>query len=150
MDIKQYKKDLKYGFNAEVEILKVINKFFKAEKTKNKYAFFDFRDNTNKIDFELKTRRIYKGQYDTIFFAKHKLISGRKRIKEGDTNRVIYLFCFNKKYNPTRKVLYYWEDDGTDDGLEFIECGNYARGDKPKPLVAINIDKLKLFKYCPH
>jgi hypothetical protein len=144
-----YTKDEAYGFEAEKHIFNKVKTKFDIIKN-NRYNFFDFRDDTNQIDFELKTRRITKDKYPTIFFAKHKLDYGRKRIKEGKTKRVIYLFCFDKKKDRTKKVLYFWEDDGKDDHIKITMCGNYARGDVAKPLVNLDIDQLKLFKYCPH
>ena len=141
-----YTKDEAYGFNAEALIFEKIKTKFAITKN-NRYNFFDFRDDTNKIDFELKTRRITKGKYPTIFFAKHKLDSGRKRIKEGITKRVIYLFAFDSKKHIGKKTLYFWEDTGTDESIKITMCGNYARGDKPKPLVNLDIDQLQSFKY---
>jgi hypothetical protein len=142
-----YTKDEAYGFEAEKQIYNKVNTKFEIKKN-NRYNYFDFRDDTNQIDFELKIRRITKDTYPTIFFAKHKLDYGRKRIKEGITKRVIYLFCFNSRKDPTKKVLYFWEDTGSNEHIKITMCGNYARGDKPKPLVNLDIDQLKLFKYC--
>jgi hypothetical protein len=81
MDLKKFNADLKFGNEGEKLIISKVNKLFNVYKTKNKFAFFDYRDDDNKIDFELKTRRIYKGQYPTIFFAKHKLESGKEKKK---------------------------------------------------------------------
>ena len=147
MDQQQFKKDLKFGFANEYPTLQKINTKFKdTYKTKKQFDNFDYRNDTLKIDLELKTRRIYKGQYDTIFFGKNKLLKGRKRKAEGLTDRIIYLFCFNKKKDKTKQVLYYWEDMGTDEDFKITMCGNYKRGDKAKELVDLDITKLKIFK----
>ena len=144
---KIYSADKTFGSDGETLILRKIKKVFTdCKKTPDKYNFFDFRDDTLKIDFELKTRRIYKGQYPTIFFAKHKLETGRKRKDEGITDRIIYLFCFNKKQDPTKQVIYYWEDLGTDGDFFISNCGNYKRGDVAKPLINVDVNKLKLLR----
>lgn len=149
MDYKKQKADLNLGLGNEPRVLSIINKTFsESYKTKNQYNYFDYRNDNLKIDYELKTRRVYKGQYPTIFFAKHKLESGRKRKAEGITNRVIYLFSLLSKKDKTKQKLYYWEDMGTDEDFKITQCGNFARGDKAKPLIDLDITKLKLFKYC--
>jgi hypothetical protein len=146
MNQELFKKDLKFGFaNESPTLTKINNKFNDTYHTKKQFDNFDFRNDRLKIDFELKTRRIYKGQYDTIFFGKNKLLKGRQRKLEGLTDRVIYLFCFNKKKDKTKQVLYYWEDIGTDNDFKITMCGNFARGDKAKELVDLDITKLKLF-----
>lgn len=147
-DAKKCNEDLKLGFDNEVKTLvKIKQKFKNTEKTKNMFNHFDFRNDDLKIDFELKTRRITHKQYPTIFFAKHKLETGRRRKAEGKTDRIIYLFSFLRKNDKTRRILYYWEDMGTDEDFFISECGNFARGGKAKPLVNVDMTKLKQFKY---
>tara|TARA_R110001632_G_scaffold223085_1_gene354658 strand:+ start:29 stop:460 length:432 start_codon:yes stop_codon:yes gene_type:complete len=139
MNKQQFKNDLSFGFANELPTLQQINMIFKETyKTKQQFNNFDFRNDKLKIDLELKTRRIYKGQYKTIFFGKNKLLKGRKRKAEGLTNRIIYLFSFTNG-------LYCWEDTGTDEDFKITMCGNYARGDRAKELVDLDIDKLQLF-----
>ena len=143
---KIYTADKELGSIGEIATLQTLKKIFKdCKKTPDRFNYFDFRDDTLKIDFELKSRRITKGQYPTVFFAEHKLLSGRERIKEGITNRVIYLFCFNSKKDPTKKVLYYWEDDLKDYTINM--CGNFKRNEKAKPLIDLDITKLKSIKH---
>ena len=102
-----YKDDKHLGNTGENATLLVINKIFKdCKKTKEKYNYFDFRDDTEKIDFELKTRRVIKGQYPTVFFAEHKLLSGRERIKEGITKRVIYFVLKVRKTPPNKYYIF--------------------------------------------
>ena len=144
---QQQRKDLTFGLFHERKTIDIINTKFDVKKL-GTFDHFDFRDDTQKIDFELKSRRIYKGQYPTIFFAKHKLITGRKRKDNGETNRVIYLFNFNNKDDPTQKDLYFWEDLGCDDDITFSMGGNWKQTDKPKPLANININSLKPFIEC--
>ena len=135
--------DLKFGFNNENKLLESINqKYPDTIKRFEKYSHFDFRNDRLKIDFELKSRRIYKGQYDTIFFAECKLIDGRNRMKNGITDRVIYVFNFEEKNTKNRDV-WFWEDDGSD--VEITMCGNFQRGEIAKPLVNIPIHDLKRF-----
>ena len=143
MDLQQKNKDLNFGFQQEKSIIDIINtKYEGTEKTTDKYCHFDFRNDTFKIDIELKSRRIYKGQYPTIFFAKCKLIEGRKRIKMGITDKVIYLFNFKERYSNKRE-LWYWEDDGKQQNE--VMNGNLARCDIKKQLIDIPIDILKKF-----
>lgn len=135
--------DLKFGFENEKNLLIYVNiKYPDTIKRFEKYSHFDFRNDRLKIDFELKSRRIYKGRYDTIFFAECKLIDGRKRMKEGITDRVIYVFNFEEKNTKNRDV-WYWEDDGRK--VEITMCGNYQRGEEAKRLVNIPINDLKRF-----
>ena len=143
-DLLMKKDDLKFGFDNENKLLETINqKFPDTVKRFEKFSHFDFRNDTLKIDFELKSRRIYKGRYDTVFFAECKLIDGRNRMKNGITDRVIYVFNFEEENTKNRDV-WYWEDNGTDD-LEISMCGNYQRGEVAKPLVNIPIKNLKRF-----
>ena len=58
------------------------------------------------------------------------------------------IFSLLSKKDKTKQKLYYWEDMGTDEDFKITQCGNFARGDKAKPLIDLDITKLKLFKYC--
>ena len=137
------KDDLKFGFENEKHLLIDVNrKYPDTVKRIEKYSHFDFRNDRLKIDFELKSRRIYKGRYDTIFFAECKLINGRQRMKDGITDRVIYVFNFEEKNTKNRDV-WFWEDDGRE--VDITMCGNYQRGEEAKPLVNIPINELKRF-----
>tara|TARA_R110002033_G_scaffold6414_2_gene25203 strand:- start:584 stop:1018 length:435 start_codon:yes stop_codon:yes gene_type:complete len=143
LDLELKNKDLKFGFANEKNLLNDVNvKYPDTIKRIEQYSHFDFRNDTLKIDFELKSRRIYKGKYNTIFFAECKLLDGRERMKKGITEKVIYVFNFEDEKTKNRDV-WYWEDDGSD--LEITMCGNYRRGDKAKRLANVPINKLKKF-----
>jgi hypothetical protein len=143
LDLELKNKDLKFGFDNEKNLLQDVNtKYPDTIKVIDQYSHFDFRNDTLKIDFELKSRRIYKGQYDTIFFAECKLLNGRERIKKKITEKVIYVFNFEEQHTNNRDV-WYWEDDGSI--LNITMGGNFRRGDKAKRLANIPINKLKKF-----
>ena len=143
-------RDLQYGFNSERMVLNKLNADWRGfSKTKEMYNHFDFRDDERKIDVELKTRRNTKTKYNTVFFSKLKLDAGRERMKNGETNRVIYLFCYDKDETGSgAKKLWYWEDFGdNDDDFSFIFSGNYNNKELTKPLVSLDCNKLKKYKY---
>ena len=135
------KDDLEFGLNNELLILNEVNERFpETFKTTNKYDRFDFRNDSLKIDMELKSRRIFKGQYPTIFFDEGKLLKGRDNIKNGITNKVIYLFQFVAQHDKKMRELWYWEDDGSE--LKISMCGNYQRGEEAKRLANVPMEKL--------
>ena len=143
MDYKQKEKDLKYGFSQEDLFLNIINqKFPNTKKCPFKYSHFDYRCDDLGIDIELKSRRIYKGQYPTIYFAKDKLDYGRNKLRNGMSKRIIYIFNFIKKDNPNEREYWFWEDNGTEK-VKIVKNGNLARGDIKKDLVDLNIDLLQ-------
>lgn len=143
MNYRQKQEDLKYGFNQEDLLLNCLNeKFPNTVKNKDKYNHFDYRCNDLGIDFELKSRRIYKGQYNTIYFAKDKLDYGRLKLKNKTSKRIIYIFNFIKKNNSKERDYWFWEDNGTEK-VNIVKNGNLARGDIKKDLVDLNIDLLQ-------
>ena len=140
--------DIVFGKASEDEVItKLREKFEDVQNTdkKDKFDEFDFRSEKNKIDLELKTRNIFKGQYETIFFGKNKLIEGRKRKENKISKRTIYLFRFKSKKHKDKKVIYFWEDKGEE--MDIVMCGNYKRNEKAKPLVNLPIKLLKPLKY---
>ena len=140
--------DIKFGKKSENVVLELLKtKFSDIQNTdkKNKFDCFDFRSEINKIDLELKTRNIYKGQYQTIFFGYNKLIEGRSRIENGTSKRIIYLFRFNSRKYKGKKVVYFWEDKG--ECMKTIMCGNFQRNEEAKKLVNLDIKLLKPLKY---
>lgn len=139
------KEDIKFGLKSECCVIKLLKtKISDVKKTENKYDCFDFRSDELKIDLELKTRNIYKGQYKTIFFGENKLKEGRSRKENGTSNRTIYLFRFNSRKRVGKKSVYFWEDNG--DEMDIVMCGNFQRGEKAKPLVNLDINKLQPLK----
>tara|TARA_R110001606_G_scaffold181147_1_gene327871 strand:+ start:164 stop:601 length:438 start_codon:yes stop_codon:yes gene_type:complete len=136
------KDDFVFGFDNEILILNEVNERYpETFKTLDPFEKHDFRNDSLKIDFELKSRRIYKGQYPTIFFSEGKLLRGRDNIKNGTSDKVIYLFNFVAKTNKKMRELWYWEDDGSE--LTITMCGNYQRGEIAKRLVNVPMGKLK-------
>jgi hypothetical protein len=142
MNYEQKQKDLEYGLSQEDLLLNYLNdKFPNTIKNKDTYNHFDFRNDELGIDFELKSRRIYKGQYSTIFFAIDKLEYGRMKLRTKKSKRIIYIFNFVKKNNKQERDYWFWEDDGSK--MEIVKNGNLARGDIKKDLVNLNINLLK-------
>ena len=93
-----YAHDFKFGLNNEIGVLNKLKDISNTiYKTTNDFNKFDFRDDENKIDIELKSRRIKYGQYPTIFFGKPKLLHGRQKRKDKESNRTIYCFEFINK-----------------------------------------------------
>ncbi len=142
---QKIEKDVKWGLKKEQHVLPLLQSKIKdVRKTENKYDCFDFRSDELKIDLELKSRNIYKGQYDTIFFGLNKLKEGRTRRANGTSLRTIYLFRFQKKKDRTKHVVYYWEDDGIFGNTTMN--GNLANGEKRKELVDLPCSLLKPLK----
>ncbi len=136
--------DIVFGLASENCVIKMLKHKIPDVVKTDTYNEFDFRSAELKMDLELKTRNIYKGQYDTIFFGENKLIEGRNRIKNGTSLRVIYLFRFNSRKEKGKKVVYFWEDDGND--VDVVMCGNFKRGEEAKRLVNLKINKLQPLK----
>ena len=141
---KLFSDDFEYGLTNEVSVLEKLQTIYpKLYKTKNEFSHFDFRCDENKIDIELKSRRIAYKQYPTIFFAECKLKKGREKMRSGETFKVIYLFNFVQKENKELRDLWYWEDDGSE--LDITMEGNLARGDIRKRCANIPMDQLQRF-----
>ena len=141
---KGKKEDIEFGLRSECSVIKLLKTKIRDVQKTDTYNEFDFRSDEYKIDLELKTRNIYKGQYDTIFFGQNKLIEGRTRKQNGTSLRTIYLFRFNSRKEVGKKVVYFWEDDGQE--MDIVMCGNYRRGENAKPLVNLDINKLQPLK----
>lgn len=89
------------------------------KEIKNKFAPFDFVDDTNTVFVELKTRRNKRTQYDTTMVPESKI----KKIVDGNT----YYFCF--KF--TDGLYYIQYDKQIFDNFEVKKGGRYDRG-KPE------------------
>lgn len=121
------KKDLKFGFNKEKEILPIFNEFFNCNAviTSDKYAIFDYHDEEKKIYGELKSRRTKKYQYETIIIGYNKIKEGLKKIDEGYD--VYFLWCF------TNKLCYYkLTKDFNKDWILYNETARTDRGREEK------------------
>lgn len=137
--------DVKWGLKKEEHVLPLLQSKIKdIKKIPYKYDPFDFRSDELKMDLELKSRNIFKGQYPTIYFGVNKLVEGRLRRKNGTSLRTIYLFRFQKRKDPSKHVVYFWEDDGIFGNT--IMNGNLANGEKKKELVNLPINLLKPLK----
>jgi len=138
-------KDVKWGLKKEGDVLPLLQSKIKdIRKTEDKFDCFDFRSDELKMDLELKSRNIFKGQYKTIYFGLNKLVEGRIRRKNGTSLRTIYLFRFKKRKDPSKHVVYFWEDDGIFGNTTMN--GNLANGEKKKELVDLPCDLLKPLK----
>ena len=138
-------KDIMWGLQKETFVLPLLKSKIKdVKKTENQFDCFDFRSEELKIDLELKSRNIFKGQYPTIFFGLNKLVEGRLRRKNGTSLRTIYLFRFKQRNNFNKHAVYFWEDDGIFGNTTLN--GNLQRGDKKKELVDLPCKLLKPLK----
>ena len=134
----KFKSDFDLGFCGEDVVFEKLKEYLPdIECTTDKFDKFDFRCNTNKIDLELKTRRISYNQFPTIFFSIKKLRAGREKKLMGISNRTIYLFQFKNG------DIYFWEDVGLDTDYHVTHCGNYKNGENAKPLVNLRMNCLK-------
>ena len=137
--------DIKWGLKKEQDVLPLLqSKIGDIRKTVDKFDCFDFRSDEKKIDLELKSRNIFKGQYNTIYFGVNKLIEGRTRRRNGTSLRTIYLFRFKKRKDPTKHSIYFWEDDGIFGNTTMN--GNLQRGEQKKELVDLPCNLLKPLK----
>jgi len=138
-------KDIMWGLEKETFVLPLLKSKIKdVKKTENQFDCFDFRSDELKIDLELKSRNIFKGQYPTIFFGLNKLVEGRLRRKNGTSLRTIYLFRFKQRKNFNKHAVYFWEDDGIFGNTTMN--GNLQRGEKKKELVDLPCKLLKPLK----
>lgn len=127
----QFKRDLSFGEQSEMEVLEVLNKAFDTNLVKNsKYASIDF--SSDSVDIELKSRNVEFGKYDTTIVPKSKIdyIKKHRMMKK-------YIFAFR-----FTDGLYYIEfDDEVFDGLE---CKMFKR----VPRTGI-VDKEQLYYFIP-
>ena len=113
--IKQ--RDLEFGEKSELEVLPIIKNYFdtELEKTKYKYATFDFV--SNKYCIELKSRNNAKDKYDST-------IIGYNKIKKCNDKNKTYIFCF--KFTDG---IFFWKYN--DEEFEkFCEINNGGRKDR--------------------
>jgi len=143
--MSQIEKDVAWGKKKEALVYPLLqSKFPDVKQTEDEFDCFDFRDNVNGIDFELKSRNIPKGKYQTIFFGNNKLLEGRRRRESGYSKRTIYLFRFQNRADRSKNVIYFWEDDGRKVPTKM--CGNFKRGEEAQLLVDLPILWLRPFR----
>ncbi len=137
--------DLSFGEQQEVLMLPRIRAVFPdTVKIQKRFDHFDFMCPDPKVHFELKSRNNTKTKYNTINFSVLKLEEGRRRLKEGICDRIIYLFNFESRLDKTKRTLHFWEDNGSYD-MPVVMRGNTARGEPDKPLCDLPIRLLKRF-----
>ena len=147
--MSQIEKDVLWGKKKEAIVFPLLqSKFPDVSQTEDQFDCFDFRDDVNKIDFELKSRNMIKGKFNTIFFGWNKLLEGRARRESGYSNRTIYLFRFQNRADKRKHVIYFWEDDMEIplDKMPFQFCGNFKRGEEAQKLVNLPQLWLKPFR----
>ena len=134
--MRNYKDDLVFGLKTESEVLYYIQCFFlsyEIEKTTNRFAQFDFKDENDELFFELKSRRFEKNKYTTTIIPSSKI----KNIK--DNTNVYFIFNF------TDSLSYIKYDKELFDKFERQIIKIYRKNiyDKPTEHIYIPIDSLK-------
>jgi hypothetical protein len=129
--MNQFKRDLSFGEQSEMEVIEVLSKAFDTELVKNsQYASIDFASDT--VEIELKSRNNEKDKYPTTIIPKSKIdyIKKYRMMKK-------YIFAFR-----FTDGLYYIEFK--DEVFDKYECKMYKR----LPRTGI-IDKEQLYYYIP-
>ena len=137
------KKDLNFGLGEEVNIKDVLEKQFNNKL--NKLPPFDPFDYIGgDCVIEIKSRRIYHNQYETIYFGMNKLNKGRLYLSEG----IRVYFVFNCKDG-----IYYWEfhdyDNQINNDFYFAEGGRTDRNINEREML-VNLKTNKLIKVGDH
>lgn len=88
--MSSFKKDYTFGISKQNELLPLICDRFGLDikNIEYQYSKFDYKDETNNINFELKSRRCKSNDYDTTMIPKDKLESN------GLESKLILLFNF--------------------------------------------------------
>lgn len=111
------KEEYEFGKQSELDNLTNLRKLNpNLKEIKNKFAPFDFVDDTNTVYVELKTRRNKRNQYPTTMVPESKI----KKIVVGNT----YYFAF--KF--TDGLYYIKYDKEIFDSFEIKQGGRYDRG----------------------
>ena len=89
-----------YGQTQEEKMLFTLKKLFPdIKRTQEKYADWDYIDETLKYKIELKSRRIRSTQYPSTIIGSNKIFKGQKEKLEG--YKILYIF------NYLDKIVYY-------------------------------------------
>jgi hypothetical protein len=129
--MNQFKRDLSFGEQSEMEVIEILSKAFDTDLVKNsKYASIDF--SSDGIDVELKSRNNEKDKYPTTIIPKSKVdyIKKYRAMKK-------YIFAF--KFTDG---LYYIEFK--DEVFDGYECKMYKRNPRTGTL-----DKEQLYYFIP-
>ena len=96
---KQKQIDLKYGFKSEEDVHDYLETIFgtllRSKNNPEMGEYYEFDKYNDSFYIEMKTRRIKKRQYPTLFFGKNKLIKGDEILKKNPNLRIIYLWRCN-------------------------------------------------------
>ena len=79
--MSQIEKDVLWGKKKEAIVFPLLqSKFPDVSQTEDQFDCFDFRDDVNKIDFELKSRNNNYSSYPTTMIGQNKIIYMKKSI----------------------------------------------------------------------
>ena len=129
--MNQFKRDLSFGEQSEMEVIEVLSKAFDTELVKNsQYASIDFASDT--VEIELKSRNNEKDKYPTTIIPKSKIdyIKKYRMMKK-------YIFAFR-----FTDGLYYIEFK--DEVFDKYECKMYKRNVRSG-----TVDKEQLYYFIP-
>jgi hypothetical protein len=88
--------DLNYGFKSEEQIHEFLEEIFgtlfNSKNNPEMGQYYEYDKYNEKYFIEMKTRRIFKKQYPTLFFGKNKLIKGDEILKKNPNLRIFYLW----------------------------------------------------------
>ena len=91
---KQKSIDLQYGFKSEEEIHEyledIFGTLFRSKNNPEMGEYYEFDKYNESYFIEMKTRRIFKKQYPTLFFGENKLIKGNEILKKNPNLRIFY------------------------------------------------------------
>jgi len=129
--MNQFKRDLSFGEQSEMEVIEVLSKAFDTELVKNsQYASIDVGSDT--VEIELKSRNNEKDKYPTTIIPKSKIdyIKKYRMMKK-------YIFAFR-----FTDGLYYIEFK--DEVFDKYECKMYKRNVRSG-----TVDKEQLYYFIP-
>lgn len=88
--------DLNYGFKSEEQIHEFLEEIFgtlfNSKNNPEMGQYYEYDKYNEKYFIEMKTRRIFKKQYPTLFFGENKLIKGDEILKKNPNLRIFYLW----------------------------------------------------------
>jgi DNA-dependent RNA polymerase auxiliary subunit epsilon len=133
----QKRRDLKFGLKGELKVQRMLSQFLGMEIIKDpyQYAIFDFYNKDKSILIEVKTRRINRNQYPTLFIDINKIREGQKKLKENPKTNVFFIWNCDDGYK-------LWELTETNFNKNWIQegCGRQDRGyDERKALANIPV-----------
>ena len=148
INTQMYRDDVNFGLSNEEITAKHIELFLitylkisniKIRKYKNANSIFDWKVEGYNCLIELKSRRNDFYKYPTQLVGHNKIIYGRNKMKENNTE--VFYFFLLEGVEPNTKELYLYVDSLCEI-LKVKRLGNFARGDKASNLCLIPNDKL--------